>query len=299
MKKRVTAILMIAMAAALLCACTTPTVIEPEGLPEPTAAPIVTEAPAPTEEPAQKAEPVELVVFAAASMTEAMNQIAELYKEAAPHVTLVFNFDSSGTLKTQIEEGADCDIFISAGKKQMDQLDISADAAVNTDGLDFVLQGSRFNIVENLLVMIVPEGAEKDISSFEDALSDKVDLIALGNSDVPAGQYAQEVYTYLGLWDQLVSLNKISYGTNVKEVLELVKSASVDCGVVYSTDAATATGVTVVAYAPAGSHKPIVYPAAIMNATAYPAEAETFMAFLRSEVCAQVFRSIGFGIPAN
>ena len=276
MTKGVIAILVIAMAAALLGACASQ-----------------------TEEPTARAEPVELVVFAAASMTEAMNQIEELYKEVAPHVTLVFNFDSSGTLKTQIEEGADCDIFISAGQKQMDQLDISADSLVNTDGLDFVLQGSRFNIVENLLVMIAPEGAENGIASFEDALSDEVELIALGNSDVPAGQYAQEVYTYLGLWDQLVGLNKISYGANVKEVLEQVVSAAVDCGVVYSTDAASATGVMVVAAAPAGSHMPVVYPAAIITATTQLAEAEAFMAFLQSEVCSQVFRAIGFSIPLN
>jgi molybdate transport system substrate-binding protein len=181
----------------------------------------------------------------------------------------------------------------------MDQLDIRAAATVNPDGLDFVLQGSRFNIVENRLVMIAPEGMENDIGSFEDALGDKVRLIALGNSDVPAGQYAQEVFASLGVWDALVADNKISYGGNVKEVLEQVASASVDCGVVYSTDAATTTGVIVVAYAPAGSHKPIVYPAAILRGASHVAEAEAFMTFLKSEACVQVFLSIGFSIPQN
>ncbi|MDO4572418.1 MAG: molybdate ABC transporter substrate-binding protein, partial [Clostridia bacterium] len=209
------------------------------------------------------------------------------------------SYQSSGTLKTQIEEGADCDIFISAGQKQMNQLDITASAEVNTDGLDFVLQGSRFNIVANKVVMIVPEGSDKGIAAFEDVLGDKVALVALGNSDVPVGQYSEEIYTNLGLWDALVASGKVSYGTNVKEVLEQVASAAVDCGVVYSTDAATATGVTIVAEAPEDSHAPIVYPAAILNVTQNQAAAEAFAEFLKSDACSAVFERIGFAIPAR
>lgn len=163
------------------------------------AAPAADESAPATEETADaetvpEAEPVELIVFAAASMTETMNQIAELYKAKAPNVTLTYNFDSSGTLKTQIQEGAECDLFISAGQKQMNQLDITADPEVNTDKLDFVLEGTRINLLENRVTLCVPEGNPKDIKSFDD-LADKLKegsvLMAMGNSDVPVGQYTQ------------------------------------------------------------------------------------------------------------
>jgi len=285
---------------ALVLAVTLAVVCVGCGAPQATPTPAVVATPAPIPEATPtSAEPAELVVFAAASMTEAMKEIAILYKTIAPHVDIVYNFESSGTLKTQIEQGADCDIFISAGQKQMNELDIAADAAVNTAALDFVLAGSRFNIVSNTVVMIAPEGSGTDITSFEDVMGDKVSLLALGNADVPVGQYAAEIYTNLGLWDDLQSSGKVSYGSNVKEVLTQVAAASVDCGVVYSTDAATATGVTVVATAPEGSHMPIAYPAAILNTTAQQAEAEAFIAFLQSDVCSAVFEGIGFSIPAR
>ena len=248
-------------------------------------------------EPAPAPDPVELVVFAAASMQEAMEEIATLYKAVAPNVTLVYNFESSGTLKTQIEQGAQCDIFISAGQKQMNELDIKADPAVNTAALDFVLEGSRFNIVSNKVVMIVPEGSTAGISDFADVTTDKVSLIALGNADVPVGQYSVEVYTTLGLWEEIEKSGKVSFGSNVKEVLVQVENASVDCGIVYSTDAATATGVTVVAEAPAGSHKPITYPAAILNITEQQEAAEAFIAYLKDAEATAVLESIGFAPP--
>lgn len=297
MKKTAVSLLALLFLVSMALGCAQPAVQTPaaeEPVAEaPVVAPVAEESVA--EEPA--AEPVELVVFAAASMTEAMNQIADMYKTVAPNVTIVYNFDSSGTLKTQIQEGAECDIFISAGQKQMNQLDVTADAAVNTEGLDFVLPDSRFNIVSNKVVLIIPEGSDKDITAFEDVLTDKVSLVALGNSDVPAGQYAEEIYTTLGLWEQLTASGKVSYGSNVKEVLEQVAAASVDCGVVYSTDAATATGVKVACEAPAGSHKPIVYPAAILNITKNAEAAGAFTAYLQSADCAAVFEGIGFSIP--
>ena len=148
------------------------------------------------------AAPVELTVFAAASLTETLTQIAEDYKTAAPDVTLVFNFDSSGTLKTQIQEGAVCDLFLSAGQKQMDQLDASADASVNTEGLDYVLAGSRVDLLENKVTLAVPDGNPKGIDSF-DALAAHLAagdiLLAMGNSDVPVGQYTQKILTHYGL----------------------------------------------------------------------------------------------------
>lgn len=239
-----------------------------------------------------------LTVFAAASMTESMNRIAELYKKAAPDVKIVYNFDSSGTLKTQIQQGADCDVFISAGQKQMNQIDIDADPAANTEKLDFVMKGTRFNIVSNQVVMIVPKGVNpKGINDFKDVVSDKVSLVALGNADVPVGQYAQEIYTNLGLWDRLNSLKRVSFASNVKEVLSQVAAGAVDCGVVYSTDAATSDGVDVVASAPADSHRPITYPAAILSRAKDVEAAKAFTAFLQGDEAAEVFKSIGFAIP--
>lgn len=289
-----------ALAAALLlvtifAGCGQPPVVaEESAIAETTAA---TETSVPEETAAPTLEPVELIVFAAASMTESMNQIADLYRKIAPNVTVLYNFDSSGTLKTQIQEGADCDIFISAGQKQMNQLDKAADPAVNTEGLDFVLNGSRFDIVSNTVVMIVPEDSDKGITSFEDVMTDRIDLVALGNSDVPVGQYSEEIYTNLGLWEKLIKSGKVSFGTNVKEVLSQVASGSVDCGIVYSTDAATAKGIMVAATAPAGSHKAITYPAAILNCTKNQVAAEDFVAFLKTDACGKVLTNIGFALP--
>jgi molybdate transport system substrate-binding protein len=240
-----------------------------------------------------------LVVFAAASMTESMNKIAELYAKAAPDVKIIYNFDSSGTLKTQIQEGADCDIFISAGQRQMNQMDISADPSVNTEKLDFVLEGARFDIVSNKVVMIVPKGRNPGIRDFKDAVTDRVSLIALGNSDVPVGQYSEEIYKNLGLWDQLNSQKKISFASNVKEVLSQVAAGAVDCGVVYSTDAATSSEVDIAASAPDGSHSPVTYPAAILKRTKNEPAARAFVEFLKGDEASGVFEGIGFSLPSK
>ena len=139
----------------------------------------------------------EIIVFAASSMTDVLYEASEKYSDENPDVNIVFNFDSSGTLKTQIEEGADCDIFISAAQKQMDELD------KNTGGTDIIDSNTRSDLVSNTVVLIVPKGNPADIKSFEDVGSDKVSLIAVGNSDVPAGQYAEEVFTYMGIWEKI------------------------------------------------------------------------------------------------
>ncbi|MDD5809512.1 MAG: molybdate ABC transporter substrate-binding protein [Clostridiales bacterium] len=258
--------------------------------------------PAPTEEPAAtetvpEAEPVELIVFAAASMTETLNQIAEMYKAVAPNVTLTYNFDSSGTLKTQIQEGAECDLFISAGQKQMDQLDITADPEVNTDKLDFVLEGTRINLLENRVTLCVPEGNPKDIRSFDD-LADKLKagsvLMAMGNSDVPVGQYTQKILAFYGLDEEkLAKDGVITYGTNVKEVTTQVTEASVDCGVVYCTDAFSA-GLTPVDYATKEMCGQVIYPAAVLNISRNQEAAKEFLAYLQTEDAMKVFEAVGF-----
>ena len=257
--------------------------------------------PAPTEEPAAEtvleAEPLELIVFAAASMTETMNQIAEMYKAVAPNVTLIYNFDSSGTLKTQIQEGAECDLFISAGQKQMNQLDITANPEVNTDKLDFVLEGTRINLLENRVTLCVPEGNPKDIRSFDD-LADKLKegsvLMAMGNSDVPVGQYTQKILAFYGLDEEkLAKDGVITYGTNVKEVTTQVTEASVDCGVVYCTDAFSA-GLTPVDYATKEMCGQVIYPAAVLNISRNQEAAKEFLAYLQTEDAMKVFEAVGF-----
>ena len=248
-----------------------------------------------------EAEPVELIVFAAASMTETMNQIAEMYKTVAPNVTLTYNFDSSGTLKTQIQEGAECDLFISAGQKQMNQLDITADPEVNTDKLDFVLEGTRVNLLENRVTLCVPEGNPKDIKSFDD-LADKLKegsvLMAMGNSDVPVGQYTQKILAFYGLDEEkLAKDGVITYGTNVKEVTTQVTEASVDCGVVYCTDAFSA-GLTPVDYATKEMCGQVIYPAAVLNISGNQEAAKEFLAYLQTDEAMKVFEAVGFASVA-
>ena len=243
------------------------------------------------------AAPVELTVFAAASLTETLTQIAEDYKTAAPDVTLVFNFDSSGTLKTQIQEGAVCDLFLSAGQKQMDQLDATADASVNTEGLDYVLAGSRVDLLENKVTLAVPDGNPKGIDSF-DALAAHLAagdiLLAMGNSDVPVGQYTQKILTHYGLDEAaLAQAGYITYGTNVKEVTTQVSEGSVDAGVIYATDAFSA-GLTIVDEATPAMCGQVIYPAAVLNTSEHQAEAQAFLDYLSTDEAMAVFEGVGF-----
>lgn len=293
--KKLFAMLMAAVMVLSLTACAAPA-----AEPAPTEEPAATEESAATET-VPEAEPVELIVFAAASMTETMNQIAEMYKTVAPNVTLTYNFDSSGTLKTQIQEGAECDLFISAGQKQMNQLDITADPKVNTDKLDFVLEGTRINLLENRVTLCVPEGNPKDIKSFDD-LADKLKegsvLMAMGNSDVPVGQYTQKILAFYGLDEEkLAKDGVITYGTNVKEVTTQVTEASVDCGVVYCTDAFSA-GLTPVDYATKEMCGQVIYPAAVLNVSKNQEAAKEFLAYLQTDEAMKVFEAVGFASVA-
>ena len=254
-------------------------------------------APDAQEEPAEETQPgtdsqgaggetqaVELQVFAAASLTETLEAIAESYKEVAPEVTLVFNLDSSGTLLKQIQGGAQADVFISAAQTQMNTL----------EGEGGVAEGTRKDLLVNKVVLIVPEGSEKGIASFEDCATDKVELMAVGNSDVPVGQYTEEIFTSLGLWEGLQP--KLSLGQNVKAVLSQVESGSVDCGIVYATDAAAAAGVTVVCEAPEGTHSPVVYPAAVLEVSAQKEAAQAFLDYLSSDAAVAIFEEAGFAM---
>ena len=246
---------------------------------------------------AASGESVELIVFAAASLTETLNAIAETYSAENPGVTFSFNFDSSGTLKTQIQEGADCDLFISAGQKQMNQLDSTASADVNTEGLDFVDSDSRVDLLENKVVLCVPENGDKGIDSF-DSLAEHLKagdiLFCMGNSDVPVGQYTQKILAYYALDEEaLAAAGVITYGSNVKEVTTQITEASVDAGVVYCTDAYSA-GLTPVDEATKEMCGQVIYPAAVLKAAPNAEAAREFLAYLQTDRAATVFESVGF-----
>lgn len=261
------------------------------------AEPAATEAPAETTPESAPVEKTEIIVFAAASMTETLTQIKELYEADHPEITITYNFDSSGTLKTQIQEGADCDLFIPAGQKQMNQLDSNASADVNTEGLDFVLADSRLNLLENKVVLAVPEGNPKGMESFDqlaEALKAGDVFLAMGNSDVPVGQYTQKILAYYALSEEeLANAGLITYGTNVKEVTTQVSEASVDCGVVYCTDAFSA-GLTVVDNASAEMCGQVIYPASVLKTSAHPAEAQAFLDYLLTGPAMSIFEAVGF-----
>ena len=247
----------------------------------------------------QSAQTTELTVFAAASMTETLNQIAEDYKTGDPNVSLTFNFASSGDLLSQIREGADSDVFISAAPKQMNVLDgsLKDDADKNPDGLDELLDGTRIDLLENKVVLAVPEGNPKGIESF-DKLADQLEagevFLAIGNSDVPVGQYTRKIFAHYGLDEQsLADAGVLTYGSNVKEVTTQVSEGAVDCGIIYATDAYSA-GLESVDEATADMCGQVIYPAAVLRNSAHPDEAKAFLDYLTGEDAGRVFESVGF-----
>lgn len=250
--------------------------------------------------PAQSAnEEQEIIVFAAASLTETLNTIKAQYEAAHPGVTVVCSYESSGTLKTQIEEDAPCDIFISAGQKQMDALDTEADPAVSTDYVD---HETRVDLLENRVVLCVPEGNPANLVGFDDladALAQGNVLLAMGNSDVPVGQYTQKILAWYGLDETaLANAGCITYGTNVKEVTTQITQGSVDCGVIYATDAFSA-GLTPVDAATAEMCGQVIYPAAVLKTAAHPEAAREFLDYLQTEEAMKIFESVGFSPVTN
>ncbi len=250
-------------------------------------------------EDTKSADSVELTVFAAASMTETLNQIAEDYKSVDPNVTFSFNFASSGDLLTQIKEGADCDVFISAAPKQMNALDgsLGDDTDKNPDGLDELLDGTRIDLLENKVTLAVPEGNPKGIKSFDD-LAEKLAsgdvLLAIGNSDVPVGQYTQKIFAHYNLdEDALASSGVLTYGSNVKEVTTQVSEGAVDCGIIYATDAFSA-GLDTVDEATKDMCGQVIYPAAVLKNSTHADEAKAFLDYLTTDEAGKVFESVGF-----
>ena len=241
---------------------------------------------------------VELMVFAAASMTETLTEISELYKDVAPNVTLVFNFASSGDLLTQIKEGAECDLFISAAPTQMNAMDGSliGDTDKNPEGLDLIDTDSRIDLLENKVTLAVPEGNPKGIESFDqlaELLQSGDVFLAMGNSDVPVGQYTQKIFAYYGLDEAQLAAGVLTYGSDVKEVTTQVSEAAVDCGVIYATDAFSA-GLQTVDEATAEMCGQVIYPAAVLKGSQHPEEAQAFLDYLTGDDAGGVFESVGF-----
>lgn len=226
---------------------------------------------------------VELTVLAAASLTDVCGEIKERYEAEHDNVTLNFSFGASGALQTQIEEGAPADVFLSAAWKQMKALDEAG----------LMDSGSVWPLLENKIVLVVPADSDTDLSSFEEAATDKVAMIGLGEPEsVPVGQYSEEVFTSLNLLDQVKA--KANYGSDVRTVLSWVETGAVDCGVVYATDAYTTEQVKIVAEAPEGSCAQVIYPVGVVGASTHTQEAAAFVEYLQTQEILSLFESYGF-----
>lgn len=243
------------------------------------------------------AETVELTVFAAASLTESLTAIGEKYMAENENVKITFNFDSSGKLLTQITEGAVCDLFLSAAPKQMNALDgsLKDDADKNPDGLDMLVADSRIDLLENKVALAVAEGNPKGIESFDqlaELLKSGEVMLAIGNSDVPVGQYTQKIFAFYGI-DEASVADKLTYGSNVKEVTTAVSEGTVDCGIIYASDAYSAQ-LTVAAEATADMCGQVIYPAAVLNTSANQEAAAAFLAYLQGEEASAEFEAVLF-----
>ena len=237
----------------------------------------------PAEEPAASGEPVTILVAAAASLEYSYkDKLIPMFTEKYPWITVEGTYDSSGKLQTQIEEGLEADVFMSAATKQMNAL--KDESLIDADSI--------VDLLENKIVLIAPAGSEPAAKSFE-TVTDAA-TIAVGDPEsVPVGQYSKEAFTNLGNWDAVSA--KASLGTNVTEVLNWVAEGSADVGVVYATDAATTDKVQVVAEAPEGSlEKKVVYPVGIVSASQHKDAARLFVEFLQSDEALAVFEEYGF-----
>lgn len=245
----------------------------------------------------EKSQKTRITFFAAASMTETLSSVAEKYQKEHPDVDIVFSFDSSGTLKTQIVEGAYCDIFMSASTKQMNELDKNSGKAA--PGADYVLSDTRVNLLENKVVLAVPDGNPKNIGSFAElvnSLNGGRVLLAIGNSDVPVGQYTQKLFAYYGLnMDDLYRSKTLTVGNNVKEITTQVKEGVADAGIIYSTDAYSA-GLTFVDTANTEMVGKVVYPVAVLKQSKHQKEARDIVNYLKNDESRRIFESVGFTV---
>lgn len=226
--------------------------------------------------------PMELTISAAASLQNSLTEIQKAYAQKNPDVKLTFNFGASGTLQEQIEQGAPVDLFISAGKSQMDTL-----AKKN-----LLVKDTRVDLLGNDLVLIVAKN-DSSITSVQDITKSGVGKISIGTPEsVPAGKYAQEALTNLKLWDKVQP--NLVLAKDVTQVLSYVETDNVDAGFVYRSDAQGSTKAKIVTALPETSHQPIVYPAAVINASKNKPQAGDFLKYLQSSEAQQIFLKYGF-----
>ena len=240
----------------------------------------------------------EITVYAAASLTESMDQIIEAFEKEHPNVTVTPNYGSSGTLVDQIIEGAPCDVFVSAAQKQMNMIDVTADAEKNPDGNDFVVPDTRIDLLENKCVLAVPEGNPANIQSFDD-LKASFDtdgfLFAMGGESVPVGAYTQKIFESLGLDEgSLANAGEITYGEDVKGVTSALTEGTAQAGVIYASDAYSA-GLDAVAVATEEqTGGKVIYPAAQITSGTNPDAAKAFLEFLTGPEAKGFFEGVGF-----
>jgi molybdate transport system substrate-binding protein len=231
----------------------------------------------------------ELVLSVAISMKEAAEEVGRRFAEPRPGVTVRYNFGASGELQKQIEAGAPVDVFISAAARQMDELERGG----------FLVPGSRREFARNVLVAIKPVDEPLDLPGPSDLLDRRVQRIAVGNpKTVPAGQYAEESLRALNLWDRLQP--RMVFGENVRQVLDYVSRGEVQVGAVYATDALTRAGRVRLAFpVPEDTHRPIVYPVAVVKGSRHPDLARAFVELLAGPGGQAVLRRLGFELPAE
>ena len=230
----------------------------------------------------------ELIVLAAASLTDVCAELKQAYEAQNPSVALLFSFGGSGALQAQIESGAPADMFLSAATKQMDALEKQ----------NLMAEGSVKNLLQNKVVLIASRGGAPAVSSFERLSDGGVKMIALGEPEsVPVGQYAKAICTALGNWDSVRA--KANFAGDVRTVLSWVESGACEYGVVYATDAASSSSVRVLATAPEGSCPPVIYPVGIVKASAHQVEAAAFEEFLFTDAARAIFTKAGFAVLEN
>lgn len=249
------------------------------------------------------AEKTEVLVYAAASLTESMDQIIAAYQKEHPDVIVTPNYGSSGTLVDQIKEGAPCDLFVSAAQKQMNQIDATADAEVNPDGYDCVIQGSRIDLLENKCVLAVTADNPAGLTSFDDlkaAFEKDGFIFAMGGESVPVGAYTQKIFAYLGLDESaLANAGKITYGEDVKGVTTAISEGAAQAGVIYGSDAYSAGLESVAVATEEMTGGKVIYPAALINTGSSQEAAAEFLAYLQGEEAGSIFESVGFSVIAK
>lgn len=226
-----------------------------------------------------------ILVSAAASLQDALEAIDPLFAQTNSAISASYNFGASGALQRQIEQGAPADVFISAAARQMDALEQAG----------LILTDTRRNLLTNQLVLIVPSDSTSGLTGFRQLTQSNIRRIAVGEPrSVPVGQYSEELFTNLGILDQVRT--KLVYGNSVRNVLAAVESGNADAGIVYATDAKISDRVTQVATAPGDLHSPIIYPIAVLNNSQNPSAARAYAEFLSSAPATAVFQQFGFGI---